>query len=48
MIVKMVQNLWKRMEAQIKNKQEMFNKELEDLMNKQMENNTITEREKMQ
>ena len=36
------------MEAQIKNKQEMFNKELEDLMNKQMENNTITEREKMQ
>lgn len=44
----MVQNLWKRMEAQIKNKQEMFNKELEDLMNKQMENNTITEREKMQ
>ena len=48
MIVKMVQNLWKRMEAQTKNKQEMFNKELEDLMNQQMENNTITEREKMQ
>ena len=36
------------MEAQTKNKQEMFNKELEDLMNQQMENNTITEREKMQ
>ena len=33
---------WKRMEAQTKKIQEMFNKELEDLKNKQM-NNTIIE-----
>ena len=44
MIVKMVQDLGKRMEAQIEKIQEMFNKELEELKNKQTEmNNTITE-----
>ena len=35
MIVRTIQNLEKRMEAQIKNIQEMFNKELEELKNKQ-------------
>ena len=35
MIVKMIQNLGKRVEAQIKKVKEMFNKELEDLENKQ-------------
>ena len=35
MIVRTIQNLGKRMEAQIKNIQEMFNKELEELKNKQ-------------
>ena len=35
MIVKMIQNLRKRMEAQIGKKQEMFNKDLEELKNKQ-------------
>ena len=34
MIVKMIQDLRKRMEAQIKKTQEMFNKELEDIKNK--------------
>ena len=44
MIVKMIQNLGNRMEAQIEKIQEMFNKELEELKNKQTEmNNTITE-----
>ena len=44
MIVKMIQDLRKRMEAKIKNMQEMFNKELQELKNKQTEmNNTITE-----
>ena len=44
MIVKMIQNLRKRMEAQTEKIQEMFNKELEYLKNKQIEiNNTITE-----
>ena len=44
MIVKMIQNLRKRVEAQTEKIQEMFNKELEDLKNKQTEmNNTITE-----
>ena len=43
-IVKMIQDLWKRMEAKIKNMQEMFNKDLEELKNKQTErNNTVTE-----
>ena len=44
MIVKMIQVLGKRMEAQIENIQETFNKDLEELKNKQTEvNNTITE-----
>ena len=44
MIVKMTQNLGKRMEAQVKKIKEMFNTELEDLKNKQTEmNNIITE-----
>ena len=34
MIVKMIQNLGKRMEAKIKKMQEMFNKDLEELKNK--------------
>ena len=34
MIVKMIQDLGKRMETQIKNLKEMFNKELEDLKSK--------------
>ena len=44
MIVKMIQNLGNRMEAQIEKIQEMFNKDLEELKNKPTEmNNTITE-----
>ena len=52
MIVKMIQDLGKRMEAKIEKMQEMFNKDLEELKNKQLEalkneqtemNNTITE-----
>ena len=35
MRVKMIQNLGKRMEIQIKKIQEMFNKDLEELKNKQ-------------
>ena len=35
MIVNMIQNLGKRMEAQIEKIQEMFNKDLEELKNKQ-------------
>ena len=42
MIVKIIQDLGKRMEAQTEEIQKMFNKDLEDLKNKQM-NNTITE-----
>ena len=42
MIVKMIQDLGKRMKAKIEKMQEMFNKDLEELKNKQM-NNTITE-----
>ena len=43
-IVKMIQDLGKRMEEKIEKMQEMFNKELEELNNKQTEvNNTITE-----
>ena len=43
-IVKMIQNLGNRMEAWIEKIQEMFNKDLEELKNKQREmNNTITE-----
>ena len=44
MTVKMIQDLRKRMEAKIEKMQEMFNKDLEELMNKQTEmNNTKTE-----
>ena len=51
MIVKMIQDLGKRMQAKIEKMQEMFNKELEELKNKHLEelknketemNNTIT------
>ena len=45
MMVKMIQDLGKRMEAKIKKMQEMFNKDLEELKNKQTEkNNKITEK----
>ena len=45
MIVKMIQDLGKRMQAKIKKMQEIFNKHLEELKDKQTEmNNTITER----
>ena len=37
MIVKMIQDLRKRMEAKIEKMQEMFNKDLEELKNKQNE-----------
>ena len=44
MIVKMIQNLGKRMEAKMEKMQEMFTKALEELKNKQTEmNSTITE-----
>ena len=44
MTVKMIQDLRKTMEAKIEKMQEMFNKDLEELKNKQTEmNNTITE-----
>ena len=44
MIVKMIQDFGKRMEAKIEKKQEMFNKDLEELKNKETDvNNTITE-----
>ena len=44
MIVKMIQDLGKRMEANIEKMQEIFNKDLEELQNKQTEmKNTITE-----
>ena len=52
MIVKMIQDLRKRMEAKIEKMQEMFNEDLEELKNKHLEelknkqtemNNTITE-----
>ena len=44
MIVKMIQNLGNRMEARTEKIQEMFNKDLEELKNKQTEmTNTITE-----
>ena len=43
-IVKMIQDLGKRMEAKIEKMQDMFKKGLEELKNKQTEmNNTITE-----
>ena len=37
MIVKMIQDLGKRMEANIEKVQEMFNKDLEELKNKHLE-----------
>ena len=44
MIVKMIQDLRKRMEAKIEKMQERFNRHLEELKNKQIEmNSTITE-----
>ena len=44
MIVKMIQVLGKRMEAQYEKIQEIFNKDLEELKNKKTEmNSTITE-----
>ena len=44
MIVKMIQDLRKRMEAKMEKMQEIFNKDLEELKNKQTEmNNTIIE-----
>ena len=44
MMVKMIQELGKRMETKTEKMQEMFNKDLEELKNKQTEmNNTITE-----
>ena len=44
MILKMIQDLRKRMEAKIEKMQEMFNKDIEELKNKQTEMyNTITE-----
>ena len=44
MIIKMIQDLRKRMETKIEKMQEMFNKNLEELKNKQTEmNNTIIE-----
>ena len=44
MVVKIIQDLGKRMEAKIKKMQDIFNKDLEELKNKQTEmNNTITE-----
>ena len=43
-IVKMIQDLGKTMEAKIEKMQEMFNKDQEELKNKETEmNNTITE-----
>ena len=42
MIVKMIQDLRKRTEARIEKMQKMFNKDLEELKNREM-NNTITE-----
>ena len=43
MIVKMIQSFRNRMEARIETIQEMFNKDLEELKNKQTEMNKITE-----
>ena len=44
MIVKIIQDLGKTIEAKIEKMQEMFNKDLEELKNKQTEiSNTITE-----
>ena len=42
-IVKMIQDLGKRMEAKIEKMQEIFNKDLEELKKQAEMNNTITE-----
>ena len=42
MIVKMIRDLGKRMEAKIEKMQEMFNKDLEELKNKQTEDRKST------
>ena len=44
MIVKMIQNLGKRMEAKTKKIQEMFNKEIEILKNKDEQHNNWNEK----
>ena len=44
MIVKMIQDLRKKMEIQIKKIQKMFNKEIKELKKQTEMNNTITER----
>ena len=44
MIVKMIQDLRKRMEAKIEKMQEMFTKDLQELKNKQTEINNTTRR----
>ena len=44
MIVKMIQDLWKIMEAKIEKMQEMFTKDVEELKNKQTEMNNTLER----
>ena len=41
MIVKMIQDLGKRMEAKIEKMQEMFTKDLEEQKNKKQMNNTL-------
>ena len=43
MIVKMIQDLRKRIEAKIEKMQEMFTKDLEELKNKQIEMNDTLE-----
>ena len=43
-IVKMIQNLGKRMEAKTKKIQEMFNKEIENLKNKDEQHNIWNEK----
>ena len=44
MIVEMIQDLGKRMEAKIEKMQEMFTKDLQELKNKQTEINNTTRR----
>ena len=44
MLVKMIQDLWKRMEAKTEKMQEVFTKDLEELRNKQREMNNTLER----
>ena len=44
MIVKMIQDLRKRMEAKTEKMQEMFTKDLEELKNKQTEMNSTLEK----